>query len=73
MRDNDFGDLDIEFFSDPMTKPRTRPGIGDPTTTPGKKERKGPWTKPKTAPKPKASDESPSKERRSFRRKGWYK
>ena len=73
MRDNDFGDLDIEFFSDPMTKPRTRPGIGDPTTTPGKKERKGPWTKPKTTPKPKASDESPSKERRSFRRKGWYK
>jgi len=69
-------DLDITYFSssEPATKPRTRPGVGDPVTTPGRKERKGPWTKPKTTPKPKAEEgETAPIERISHRRKGWYK
>ena len=71
--DGESNGLDIEFFNDPMTKPRTRPGIGDPTTTPGKKERKGPWTKPDKKGKPKAIDGDAPIERRSFRKKGFFR
>ena len=63
-----YGDLDIEYFNQPTTKPRP----GETTTKPGEKERKGPWTKPKTAPKPKASDEK-IRQRRTFRKKGFFK
>jgi hypothetical protein len=69
--DGEESDLDIQFFSNPGIK--ERPGIKDPTTKPGKKERKGPWTKPKTQPKPKAEDGDTPRERKSYRRKGWYK
>jgi hypothetical protein len=69
--EDDLGDLDIQFFSEPLTKPRPTTKPGTPTTTPGEKERKGPWTKPKTRPKPKAADDT--KPKRSFRRRGFYK
>jgi hypothetical protein len=62
-------DLDIKFFSSPTIKPK------EPTTTPKTPTtpRRGPWTKPKTQPKPKARDGETPRERRSFRRKGFYR
>jgi hypothetical protein len=75
--DNVYGDgeddLDIQFYRGNAPGTKERPGIKEPTTRPGEKERKGPWTKPKVQPKPKAGDTDKPKVRPSFRRKGFFK
>ena len=49
--------LDGEVIEDDTEQPM--PTIAPPTTKPGEKERRGPFKKPKTTPKPKAKKNSP--------------
>jgi hypothetical protein len=66
-------DLDIQFYRGNAPGTKERPGIKEPTTRPGEKERKGPWTKPKVQPKPKAGDTDTPRVRPSFRKRGYFK
>ena len=61
--------LDIEYFAEPAVAPGTKDPIVKPKTPP----KRGPWTKPKTRPNPKAVKEGAKAERKSYRRKGFYK
>jgi len=51
--------LDGEMIEDDMESNQPMPTIAPPTTKPGEKERRGPFKKPKTTPKPKAKKNSP--------------
>ena len=51
--------LDGEVIEDDMEPNQPMPTIAPPTTKPGEKERRGPFKKPKTTPKPKAKKNSP--------------
>ena len=51
--------LDGEVVEDDMEANQPMPTIAPPTTKPGEKERRGPFKKPKTTPKPKAKKKSP--------------
>jgi len=51
--------LNGEVVEDDMESNQPMPTIAPPTTKPGEKERRGPFKKPKTTPKPKAKKNSP--------------
>jgi hypothetical protein len=51
--------LDGKLVEDDMEDNQPMPTIAPPTTKPGEKERRGPFKKPKTTPKPKAKKNSP--------------
>ena len=51
--------LNGEVIEDDMEGNQPMPTIAPPTTKPGEKERRGPFKKPKTTPKPKAKKDSP--------------
>jgi len=51
--------LNGEVVEDDMEANQPMPTIAPPTTKPGEKERRGPFKKPKTTPKPKAKKKSP--------------
>jgi len=51
--------LDGEVLEDDTESNQPMPTIAPPTTKPGEKERRGPFKKPKTTPKPKAKKNSP--------------
>jgi len=51
--------LNGEVVEDDMESNQPMPTIAPPTTKPGEKERRGPFKKPKTTPKPKAKKKSP--------------
>jgi hypothetical protein len=51
--------LNGEMVEDDMEANQPMPTIAPPTTKPGEKERRGPFKKPKTTPKPKAKKKSP--------------
>ena len=51
--------LNGEVVEEDMESNQPMPTIAPPTTKPGEKERRGPFKKPKTTPKPKAKKKSP--------------